>query len=231
MVKGKLITGGTGAKVRPVVPCKGTVCTYGLIDTQEVATEIHKRFFEGYAEVVLPHKFKIAIGGCPNNCIKPDLNDLGIIGQKEPNYNSDVCRGCNKCSIVETCLMKAARMENNKLVIDKSICNNCGLCISKCSFNAIPNGNQGYKIYIGGRWGKKIRMGSPISKLFTKEEALNIIEKAILLYKYKGISGERFGETVERLGEKNIEKMLLLDNLLINKETILKVNTLGGATC
>jgi sulfite reductase beta subunit-like hemoprotein len=24
---------------------------------------------------VLLHKFKIALGGCPNNCVKPDLND------------------------------------------------------------------------------------------------------------------------------------------------------------
>ena len=30
------------------------------------------------------HKFKIAVGGCPNNCVKPDLNDLGIIGQMVP---------------------------------------------------------------------------------------------------------------------------------------------------
>ena len=35
-------------------------------------------------DVKLPHKFKIAVGGCPNNCVKPDLNDLGIIGQRVP---------------------------------------------------------------------------------------------------------------------------------------------------
>ena len=36
----------------------------------------------------LPHKFKIAVGGCPNNCVKPDLNDLGIIGQRVPALRS-----------------------------------------------------------------------------------------------------------------------------------------------
>ena len=35
--------------------------------------EIHERFYHGYREVKLPHKFKIAVGGCPNNCVKPDL--------------------------------------------------------------------------------------------------------------------------------------------------------------
>ena len=70
--------GGTGSKVRPVVSCKGTTCQYGLIDTFALSEEIHHRFYEGYREVKLPHKFKIAVGGCPNNCVKPDLNDLGI---------------------------------------------------------------------------------------------------------------------------------------------------------
>ncbi len=231
VAKEGMVTGGTGSKVRPVVACKGTVCTFGLIDSQGVATEIHKRFFEGYENVALPHKFKIAIGGCPNNCVKPDLNDLGVVGQKAPNYNDELCRGCSKCSIVEACPMKAAKVENGKMVIDKSICNNCGRCISECHFNAIPDGEQSYKVYVGGRWGKKIRMGSPLNKLFSKEEALIVIEKAILLYKDKGITGERFGSTVDRIGVENIERMLIADELLNRKEEILGINTVGGASC
>ncbi len=75
-------TGGTGAKVRPIVSCKGTTCRFGLIDTFALSEKIHEKFFVGYKNVTLPHKFKIAIGGCPNNCVKPDLNDFGVIGQR-----------------------------------------------------------------------------------------------------------------------------------------------------
>ena len=39
-------------------------------------------FIRAIHDVKLPHKFKIAVGGCPNNCVKPDLNDLGVIGQR-----------------------------------------------------------------------------------------------------------------------------------------------------
>ena len=60
-----LETGGTGSKVRPVVACKGTTCQYGLLDSYRLSEEIHERFFHGYASVKLPHKFKIAVGGCP----------------------------------------------------------------------------------------------------------------------------------------------------------------------
>ena len=87
LAKEGLTVGGTGPRVRPVVSCKGTTCHYGLLDSFAISEEIHKRFYEGYHEVKLPHKFKIAVGGCPNNCVKPDLNDLGIIGQRVPNFD------------------------------------------------------------------------------------------------------------------------------------------------
>ena len=59
--------GGTGPKVRPVVSCKGTTCVFGLIDTYALSRKIHERFYVGYHGEVLPHKFKIAVGGCPNS--------------------------------------------------------------------------------------------------------------------------------------------------------------------
>lgn len=231
VAKDGMAIGGTGSKVRPVVACKGTVCTNGLFDTQALGTEIHKRFYEGYRQITLPHKFKIAVGGCPNNCVKPDLNDLGIVGQLVPNYDMNRCKGCKKCSIAEVCPMKAAKIENGKLIIDESLCNNCGMCVGKCVFDTIPDGELGYKVYIGGRWGKKIRIGSLINKLFTKEEALDVVEKAILLFKHKGETGERFATTVDRLGLAKVEKMLISDNLLKQKEEILEIKTVGGAKC
>ena len=176
IAKEGLVTGGTGSRVRPVVSCKGTVCQYGLIDTQALAKEIHKVFYEGYYDVKLPHKFKIAVGGCPNNCVKPDLNDLGIVGQRIPNFDEDLCNGCKKCSVDAACPMGAAKVEDGLLEIDKDICNNCGRCIGSCRFDAIEDGQTGYKIYIGGRWGKKVAQGHALSKIFTsKEEVMKVV--------------------------------------------------------
>ena len=74
-------------------------------------------------------------------------------------------------------------------------------------------------------------MGTPLNHLFTREEVIRVVEKAILLFKYKGISGERFGETVDRLGADKVEKMLVSDNLLKRKEEILEIETVAGAKC
>ena len=229
-----LITGGTGSLVRPVVSCKGTTCQYGLYDTFALSEEIHKRFYLGYHSVKLPHKFKIACGGCPNNCVKPTLNDLGIIGQLVPQFDEDSCNGCKKCQIVNVCPMKACKVEDGVLEIDPEVCNNCGHCVGHCPFDAIEEGKPGFKIYIGGPWGKKIAHGQPLGKLFTSEErVLNTVEKAILFFREQGKTGERFADTIERLGFEYVEKEILSDDILARKDAILaaELHLTGGATC
>lgn len=206
-------TGGTGARIRPVACCKGTTCQYGLIDTFAISEEIHKRFFEGMHEIQLPHKFKIAVGGCPNNCVKPDLNDIGIIGQRVPRVELEKCRGCKVCQIEKNCPMGAATLNGEKVAIDQEICNHCGRCYQKCPFKAFENPQNGYRIYLGGRWGKKAAVGRPLTPVFTSpEEVYKIMERAILLYRDEGINGERFADTLGRLGFESVEARLLSDD-------------------
>ena len=218
-----LQTGGTGSVVRPVVSCKGTTCQYGLYDTFALSEKIHERFYLGYRTVKLPH-----------NCVKPDLNDLGIVGQLVPNFDEDMCNGCKKCKIEKTCPMKAATVEDGVLEINKDVCNNCGRCIGQCPFDAIEEGTPGYKIYIGGRWGKKVAQGQPLSKIFTsEEEVLDVVEKAILLFREQGKTGERFADTIARIGFEEVEKQLLSNEILERKQEILdaKLHLAGGASC
>ena len=204
-----LETGGTGAKVRPVVSCKGTTCQYGLIDTFGLSQKIHDRFYVGYHNVALPHKFKIAVGGCPNNCVKPELNDLGVIGQRVPNVDLDKCRGCKKCRVEANCPIKHAKVVDGKVRIDLDQCNHCGRCKNKCLFDAISY-TDGYKVSIGGRWGKKTATAIPLGKVFTsEEEVLDVVEKTICLFRDEGIAGERFADTIARLGFDYVEAKLL----------------------
>ena len=217
-----LQTGGTGAMVRPIVSCKGTTCQYGLYDTFALSEKIHERFYLGYRGVKLPHKFKIATGGCPNNCVKPNLNDIGIVGQMIPDFDKDSCKGCKKCKIEATCPMGAAKVTDGVLNIDENVCIHCGRCVGKCPFNAIKGGTAGYRVYIGGRWGKKVAHGQPLTKIVTsEEEVLDIVEKAILLFREQGVAGERFSDTIERIGFEKVEKELLSNEILERKEKIL----------
>jgi len=213
--------GGTGPKVRPVVSCKGTTCVFGLIDTFGLSRKIHDLFYVGYHSVKLPHKFKIAVGGCPNNCVKPDLNDLGIVGQRIICRDMDKCRGCKKCQVVTACPIHVAQVTDGKLTCPG--CNNCGRCVGKCPFGVTDEYADGYKVYIGGRWGKQVARGRALETVFrTEEEVLQLVEKCILLFREQGVAGERFADTIARLGFENVQAQLLSNEILSRKAEILK---------
>ena len=225
-----LQTGGTGSLVRPVVSCKGTTCQYGLLDSFGLSEKLHEKFYIGYHNVTLPHKFKIAVGGCPNNCVKPDLNDLGIVGQRVPMLDLAKCRGCAKCQVEQSCPIHVAKLTDGKLVVDPEACNHCGRCKSKCPFGVTEEYMDGYKIYIGGRWGKKIAHGHALDKIFTsEEEVIEMVERAILFFRDEGITGERFADTIDRLGFDYVQDKLL--NAAVDKSAVLNKKVVGGATC
>lgn len=204
-----LSTGGTGKRVRPVVSCKGTTCQYGLIDTHALSARIHEEIYVGMHDVVLPHKFKIAVGGCPNNCAKPNLNDLGIVGNRIPAFQADLCHGCKKCVIEANCPVHACKVVDGKLQISNA-CIHCGRCDGKCPFHSIENSETVYRVYVGGRWGKAYAIANPLQKnLHSEDEVLAICKRAVRLFAEQGIDGERFSDTVERLGIDAVERALI----------------------
>lgn len=221
LAKEGLETGGTGAKIRPVVSCKGTTCQYGLIDTYALSEKIHHLFYKGYRGLTLPHKFKIAVGGCPNNCVKPSLNDFGIYGQRVPQPNTDLCKGCKKCQIEAACPISLPKVVDGKVFINPDKCNRCGRCLHKCPFHVNEDYIAGYSIVIGGRWGKKVAMGKRIPKIFTtEEEVLATLEKTILFFAEQGQKGERLSDTIHRIGFEKVTEELLSDDILSRKDAI-----------
>ena len=132
--------------------------------------------------------------------------------------------------MVESCPIKIAEVVDGKININPNECNNCGRCAGKCPFGALEEYQYGFKVYVGGRWGKKVAHGQPLNKIFTsEEEVMDLVESAILLFRDEGISGERFADTINRLGFDYVEDKLL--NNKIDKDAILKKTVKGGATC
>ena len=58
---------------------------------------------------------------------------------------------------------------------------------------------------------------------------MDVVERAILLFRDEGISGERFADTVNRLGFDYVNDKLISGN--IDKAAILGKTVKGGATC
>jgi len=216
-----LYFGGTGAKIRPIAACKGTTCVYGNIDTQGLAKVIHDKFYIGMAGVKLPHKFKIGVGGCPNSCMKPSLNDVGIEGCKVFAFDADKCRQCKSCQVFAACPSKAVKYET-KVTVDENKCLKCGVCIGKCPFGAFPKeAVSACRIYVGGTWGKSQRMGTPLSGTYSEDDIPEVIEKVMLWYKENGFAKERLGAVIDRVGVQKLEAALASDELLARKDEII----------
>ncbi len=72
--------------------------------------------------------------------------------------------------------------------------------------------------------------GRALDKVFTsEEEVIDVVERAILFFRDEGISGERFADTIARLGFAYVQDKLL--NSSIDKKQILEKTVIGGATC
>ena len=113
-------------------------------------------------------------------------------------------------------------MTHGKLCIDPDSCKNCGRCVGKCPFHVTDSFINGYRVYLGGRWGKNVAHGIPMETLFTsEEEVLAIVEKTILFFKDQGVAGERLSQTIERIGFEKACAMIESDELLARKAEIL----------
>jgi len=217
-----LYFGGTGAKVRPITACKGTTCIFGNIDTHSLAKTVHERFYVGMADVKLPHKFKICVGGCPNSCMKPSLNDVGIEGCRTVSFTSELCRGCPKCAVAESCPARAVSIVGGKAVVDATRCTKCGVCTGKCPFGAVPRETSPVcRVYVGGTWGKVRRVGTRLEGFYSADQIPDLIEKVMLWFKENGYAKERLGATIDRLGTEALEEALRGDGLLARREQIL----------
>ncbi len=77
-----IAAGASGARLRATTVCPGNNwCRFGLIDTFGLAAKIEEAGLK--CGIELPHKFKIAISGCPNGCTRPQAAEIGIHGQLE----------------------------------------------------------------------------------------------------------------------------------------------------
>ena len=66
-----------GKALRTVKTCVGSEwCRFGVQDSTQMGIDIERAFDHMW----MPHKFKVAVSGCPRNCAESGIKDVGIIG-------------------------------------------------------------------------------------------------------------------------------------------------------
>lgn len=193
--------GYPSAGTRNIAACIGSrVCSFANYDTTSLAKRIEKEIYPNDYHV------KIALTGCPNDCIKARMNDFGIVGMVEPQYDYQRCIGCQAC--VKNCASQvtgALSMHKGKVKRDKRRCIGCGECILKCPTAAwTRNPVKFYDILIMGRTGKKNpRIAEEFIQWADEDVVVQVIKNT---YKFidehidKTLPKEHIGYIVDRTG-------------------------------
>lgn len=205
-------TGYPAAGTRNVASCVGNnVCPFANYNTTELARRIEKAIFPNDYHV------KVAVTGCPNDCIKARMQDFGVLGMTEPQYDSYRCIGCQAC--VTNCKKRATgalKFENFKVVRDHEKCIGCGECVGKCPTGAWTRSEEKYyKLIIMGRTGKKNpRIAKDFIKWIDEDSIIKIILNTYdYIHEYidKDAPGgkEHIGYIVDRTGFQEFRKWAL----------------------
>ena len=198
--------GVCGPTVRGVTACQGCkVCPNGVIDSASLAIEVDRAFYGKTA----PHKFKVGISGCANNCLKAEENDIGVKGWIEPRWRGDGCTGCGLC--VAVCPVKAVSIAGASAAveIETSSCIGCGDCIVSCPSASMAEKVRGSRVYFGGKLGRVPFLGQPMFGVLTgTEEVLAVIAEALEFFRLQGRARERFGDTLQRVSFEELEAHL-----------------------
>jgi len=177
-----------GARVRVPTACGG--CSYnpnGLMDTQASAMEVDRTLF---GSPTGHHKLKVSFSGCPIDCFKSYLNDVGFQGVVYPALQKDDCISCGLCA--KSCGAGAIVMgEDRKPVFHSERCIYCGDCIKACPTDAWRAAKSGYLVRIGGKGGHRPVSGTVFALFLPAEQVVSFIEEVMAWYKAKGTGSGR----------------------------------------
>ncbi|WP_346936456.1 sulfite reductase subunit C [Clostridium sp.] len=216
--------GYSAAGTRNISACVGNnICPYANYNTTEFAKKIEKAIFPNDLH------FKVALTGCSNDCAKVRLNDFGIIGMTEPQYDMNKCVSCGAC--VKACTRKstgALTMNNYKIQRDHKKCIGCGECVIACPTDAWTRSREKYyKLVLLGRTGKKNpRMAKDFIAWVDEESIIKIICNTynyVKEYIDKDAPGgkEHIGYIVDRTGFPEFKKWAM-EGVNLSDKTIVQ---------
>lgn len=186
---------------RNIVACQGNrICQKANVDTTGLAQRLEKEIY--------PSKYhlKVVVSGCPNDCAKAYMADIGIIGVTRIRFSYNRCIGCGAC--VRACKNHAVdclSLNNGKATKEKNLCIGCSECVLACptlAWQRMPE--QLYQVRLGGRTSKKTPRVGKIFLNWVSEEVIVSLIRNIFEFEKEMLSGTpiylHMGHLIDRAG-------------------------------
>ena len=209
--------GSTGDDIRNIESCMGpTLCEHALVDAPGIRHALGTSCLEDQQFPRFPHKFKIKISGCPNDCArgvqKGDLAFIGVFKDlpiiDKTQLKEWVADGGDIGNICSRCPTQAMTWNEGELKIDSDSCIHCFMCINECP--AIePGRERGVAVLVGGKSGNRGKYGAQLAKAIMPfveahppgyDELVDVTYKLIDVWDEHGKRKERFGDFILRFG-------------------------------
>jgi anaerobic sulfite reductase subunit C len=139
-------------------------------------------------------RFRLALCACPNGCVRPHVADLGLVAALQVVVSQEDCTGCEAC--VAACPDGAVVIRDGVARIDADRCLGCGACAAACPESAIAVGPVGFRALLGGRLGRRPRLGIEPVKRFSPQASLTLAGRCLAVYTDQMRPGLRFADIV-----------------------------------
>lgn len=185
-------------------------CPAQLIDVRELVNPIIDKLEEykitelladkAHGPLLSHNKFTVSISGCASGCSAPEAKDFGIHGVDKPKLCNDAeCIDCKKC--YHACWDGAISFEKpSKPIINERLCVLCGACIKICPTGTIKSEKKGYRILVGGTFGRMQTIGKEVFRNGEKNDIFKTLDAVIELIKEKQTDEHFLAQVVDKVG-------------------------------
>jgi dissimilatory sulfite reductase (desulfoviridin) alpha/beta subunit len=186
-------------------------CISQNIEVRDLKKELEARLCElGVTELIadlLPenerlmahHRLSVAVSGCVNGCTMPELRPVGVAGAARPEItDAAACDGCYIC--VDPCRRNAIMLRRGVPEIDARACDHCGNCIKFCPHGVYTAAETGYRIWMGGKFGRFHQNGYDIFKIADKATLLKSLEALVGTIREAAATEESVTSILNRVG-------------------------------
>lgn len=185
-------------------------CRCQLIEVRQIKNEIEQKLRElkvsamvadslpDNERIMAHHRVTVSVSGCPNGCTGPETRPFGIHGVCPPVITDVTCSECLEC--VRACRRGAIAILDGSPVISAARCDLCGSCARACSTGKLVAESRGYRIMVGGKFGRFHREGTELFREADKETLMKALEATINTIKEEAVGHEDITSIVNRVG-------------------------------